>query len=107
MSETEQAERDKALKRAYQAATSRLRTEHREDFHRLYAEEATKRGVEWTPPKTAEEKAADELRELLSRFPHLAEQVVVEEEQSWPEVPPVTDVPPVTTPLPETARPQP
>lgn len=62
------------LKQAYSAATTRLREEKRSEFDKLYAEEAEKRGVTYTPKQTPEQKAAQELQEILTNFPHLREQ---------------------------------
>jgi hypothetical protein len=64
--------KDALLKEAYQAATRRLRDEQRAEFNRIYAEEASTRGVEWKPKPTAEEKAAQQMADLLAKFPHLA-----------------------------------
>jgi len=69
---TEQA-RSALLRQAYGAATTRLRESHREEFDRLYAAEATQRGVEYTPRLTAEQKAEQEFQRLLEQYPHLAE----------------------------------
>lgn len=68
-------ERDKALKKAYQAANRRLRQEHQDEFNVYYAEEAEALGYEWKPRQTAEQKAEAEFQRLLAEFPHLAEQV--------------------------------
>jgi hypothetical protein len=66
--------RDEALKKSYQSATKRLREKHSEDFNLFRQEEAQKLGVEWTPPKTAEQKAQEEYDALIAKYPHLAKQ---------------------------------
>lgn len=67
-------ERDKALKESYQSALKALRTRHLAEFNTLRVEEARKRGITWTPPKTDEEKAAEQMAALLREHPALAEQ---------------------------------
>lgn len=69
-------ERNSRLKKAYSNATSRLREEQRNEFDRLYSEEAKKLGVVYTPKPTAEQKAKQELEDLLAKFPHLRDQLV-------------------------------
>jgi len=69
-------ERNARLKKAYSNATSRLREEQRLEFDRLYSEEAKKLGVVYTPKPTAEQKAKQELEDLLAKFPHLRDQLV-------------------------------
>jgi hypothetical protein len=68
-----QADRDKALAAAYNAASQHLREEHRDEFNGYYSEEAKERGVVWEPRLNAEQRAEKELSELLARFPHLAD----------------------------------
>lgn len=67
--------RNTALRQAYTAATSRLRDAHRDEFERLYQQEATNRGVEYTPRLTPEQKAEKQLADLLREHPHLRERV--------------------------------
>lgn len=57
---------------AYNAAMRRLRAANMDQFLVLVTEEATKRGVVYTPRKTAKEKAAEKMRALLEEFPDLA-----------------------------------
>ena len=70
-------EQSDAAKRrnAVNAAMIRLRDNHRDEFIALATEEAEKVGVTYTPKKTAEEKAAEQMAALLAEFPHLREQV--------------------------------
>lgn len=70
-----EAARKTALRAAYTAATSRLRTEHQEEFNLMYSEEAKARGVEWRPRPTTSEKARTELAALLSEHPELFEEI--------------------------------
>lgn len=69
--EGNEAARKAALRKAYGAATSRLREEHQAAFNLLYTEEAKKLGVEWHPRPTTEEKAKQELAALLEANPEL------------------------------------
>lgn len=74
-------ERGKLLRKAYGEATAALRESNREEFDRLYAEKAKALGVDYTPKPTAEQKAEQQLKELLAAHPHLAEKVRAGEEQ--------------------------
>lgn len=66
-------ERPGLLRKAYTAATTRLRESRRDEFDALYQEEARKLGVEYTPRLSPEQRAEEEIKERLTRFPHLAE----------------------------------
>lgn len=67
--------RQQALNKAYSAASARLREEHRKQFDALYVEEAAKLGVEYKPKPTEEEKAEQQLRELLAQHPNLRSKI--------------------------------
>jgi hypothetical protein len=70
------AKSEDALKReAYSAATARIRESHKDEFRGLVQEEAAKRGVTYEFRKSAEEKAAEQLADLLAKFPDLATKV--------------------------------
>ena len=71
-------DRDKALRKAYGTATARLRDEHRDEFNGYYSEAAKELGVEWSPRKSAEEKAAEEMERLLTEYPHLRQRIAPE-----------------------------
>ena len=71
-------DRNALLKQAYSISTSRLREENRAEFDRLYIEEAAKLGVTYTPKPTPEQKAKQELEDLLAKFPHLRDSLVNE-----------------------------
>lgn len=73
--EIDGAERDRLLSQAYGAAQSRLREENKDRFNALYSEEAKKRGIVWTPRKSKEEAALDQITELLASYPSLAEKL--------------------------------
>ena len=75
-SELSNEDRNALLKQAYSISTSRLREENRAEFDRLYIEEAAKLGVTYTPKPTPEQKAKQELEDLLAKFPHLRESLV-------------------------------
>lgn len=73
--EADTSERAKALRKAYGNATTRLREQYRTEFDSLYAQEAQALGVDYTPRLTPEQKAMEELKDLLNRFPHLRERI--------------------------------
>ena len=73
--EMDSATKDKLLSQAYTAAQARLREEHKKRFNELYADEAKKRGIEWSPRKSKEEQALDQITDLLSQFPGVAEKL--------------------------------
>lgn len=60
-------------RQAYTAAVGRLKEAHRDEFRALVQEEAGNRGVTYEFRKTDEEKAAEQVKDLLAKFPHLAE----------------------------------
>jgi hypothetical protein len=68
-------ERTVGLRAAYGAATQRLRRNHREEFHALYAKEAKDRGLEWSPRLNEEERALKELRALVAAHPFLMDRL--------------------------------
>lgn len=68
-----QESRDAALKASYVTATKQLREAHLEEFNTLRQAAAKDLGFEWTPPKTKEQKAEEELAALLEQYPHLRE----------------------------------
>jgi hypothetical protein len=77
-STTEQEQQDRAskLRKAYTNAQASLRTIHRDEFDRLYQEEAQKLGVDYTPKPSAEQKAEEQINTLLSEYPHLRERLL-------------------------------
>lgn len=70
-------EADEATKKrqAYANAEKALRERHQDEFRTLVKAEAQKLGVEYNFRPTAEERAAQEMRALLAKFPALREQV--------------------------------
>lgn len=60
---------------AYSAAETRLRERYPDEFKALVNEEAAARGVTYVFRLTEEERAAQQLRELLAKYPGLGEQV--------------------------------
>ena len=68
---SEGASTKKAKSDAYGAAVTRLKDENRGRFNELVGEEMAKRGIEWSPRPTAEEKAAAEIKRLVSENPNL------------------------------------
>ncbi len=68
--------RTDALTKAYGLATKRLRQAHLDEFNRYRVEESAKLDYEWTPPASAEAKAAKQLDELLAAHPALRDKMV-------------------------------
>jgi len=73
-----EADRKTKLRAAYTAATGRLRVEHQNEFNMFYADEAKKRGVDWKPKPTSQEKAEQEIATLLRLNPGLADYIEAE-----------------------------
>jgi hypothetical protein len=69
-------DRANALRAAYGEATTTLREKHRTEFDALYVAAARKRGVDYKPKPTPEQKAEAELDELLTKYPHLKDKVL-------------------------------
>lgn len=74
----DQSERARLLRQAYGTANTRLREAHRSEFDELYSLAAEELGVTYTPRLTAEQKAEQELKDLLEKHPHLADKVIEE-----------------------------
>lgn len=70
---SEQIDEQKARAAARSAAASRLREAHRSEHDEYLADEMQKRGIDWKPKPTPEEKAKAELEKIYSEYPHLKE----------------------------------
>lgn len=68
---------DQKHRKAYGAATQRLREAHKDEFQNYMKDEASKLGLDWSPRKTAEDRAREELRATLAKYPHLIDEVSV------------------------------
>lgn len=68
-------DRDAVLRESYTETTKWLRQRHSEEFNKQRQAWLLGKGVEWTPPPTAEQKAEAELDALLAAHPELAEKV--------------------------------
>ena len=73
--EQSQSERDRLMSQAYGAAQKDLREKHRDEFNKFYQKRCAERGIEWTPRKSKAEQALDQITDLLSEYPDIAEQV--------------------------------
>jgi hypothetical protein len=62
-------------RKAYSAATRRLREAHKDEFNGFMREEAKRLGVDWAPRLTPEQKAEQEFDRLLEEHPHLRAKV--------------------------------
>jgi len=74
-----ETERGSLLRKAYGAATTRLREQYRSEFDALYSQEAQALGVDYQPKPTPEQKAEQDLAELLAKFPHLRDKVTADQ----------------------------
>jgi hypothetical protein len=70
-----QSERDRLMSQAYGAAQKDLREKYKDEFNRYYQKRCAERGIEWTPRKSKAEQALDQITDLLSEYPDIAEQV--------------------------------
>lgn len=69
------SDKSSGLRKAYGAATKRLREAHRDEFNQFMQAEAKTLGIEWSPKPTDEQKAATQLAALLADYPGLREQM--------------------------------
>ena len=74
-SEMPQQERDRLMSQAYGAAQKDLREAHKKEFDSYYQKRCAERGIEWTPRKSKEEQALDQVMDLLTEYPSIAEQL--------------------------------
>lgn len=72
---TEEKSKNALLREAYGAATTALREQNRDAFNKLYAAEAKKRGIEWAPKPSQEDKDRAEMLRILKDHPALAEEL--------------------------------
>lgn len=79
----DKVERDKALKQAYSAATSTLRKRYQDEFNEAYKAEAAKRGYELSLRPTPEERARQQVQDLLVAHPNLATELGVPIDPAW------------------------
>jgi hypothetical protein len=77
MTDEEQAEvaRDQIIRASYTAAGARLRGAHHDEFIEYQIEECKKRGLEWKPRETPEQRASSEFDRLLSEYPFLRDRL--------------------------------
>lgn len=68
-------ERDKLMSAAYTAAQKDLREAHQDEFNTFYQKECAERGIDWTPRKSPQDKALDDIVTLLQQYPDLAERL--------------------------------
>ena len=73
--EQSSSERDRLMSQAYGAAQKDLREKYKDEFNRYYQKRCAERGIEWTPRKSKQEQAMDQIIDLLSEYPDIAEQV--------------------------------
>lgn len=81
MSETTQTTDAQKRQQARGKAQTRLNEKYRDELIALTKEEAEKLGVEYSPRKTEQEKAADKVRELLGSLPPEERQRLLTENQ--------------------------
>lgn len=76
MSEVTPEVRDQLVRKAYTAASARLRDAHKEEFISLQKEEAQKLGLDWQPRKSKAEKDREQINKLLTENPDLYAELV-------------------------------
>lgn len=74
----EKATRMKAIEKARTQATSTLIENYKDEHNALIKSFALEAGYEWSPRKTAAERAADDLRRLIAEHPEVAKEVIGE-----------------------------
>lgn len=73
--EQETVERDKLMSKGYTAAQRDLREAHQDEFNQLYKKRLAELGIDWEPRKSKQELALDQITQLLTEFPDLAEKL--------------------------------
>lgn len=66
-------DRDRLMSQAYGAAQKDLREAHKKEFDGYYQQRCAERGIEWTPRKSKQEQALDQVMDLLTEYPDIAE----------------------------------
>lgn len=74
----EKATRMKAIEKARTQATSALIDNYKDEHNTLIKSFAKEAGYDWSPRKTAAERAADDLRRLVAEHPEIAKEVLAE-----------------------------
>lgn len=75
------AERDTKMRKAYGSATTLLREKHKDEFQLLHQQEAQKLGLDWTPRKSKEQKAREQVNKLLTENPSLRDELMAAAKQ--------------------------
>jgi hypothetical protein len=65
-------EKDRLMGQAYSAATTELRTAHKDEFNGYYQKQLASRGIDWTPKKSKQELALEQILTLLQENPELS-----------------------------------
>ena len=73
--EQEQQDTSTMLRKAYTAATQRVREAHRDEFNGYMAEEAKVLGIDWQPRLSPEDRALKDVQAILDEHPDLAVKV--------------------------------
>lgn len=68
--------KDSLLRKAYTIATTQLRDAHKEEFLKYQQAAAQKLGVDWTPRKTKEQRAREQVSKLLEANPALRDELL-------------------------------
>lgn len=82
---TDKEDREKALSKAYTAATSRLRREHQDEFDKYRTEESDRLGVKWAARTKPRDAARQQVADLLSEFPELRDEMLADGSVTEPE----------------------
>lgn len=78
-------DRNTKVRKSYHEATNRLRAKHMDEFRELQKDVAKELGIEYTPRPTKEEKARQQLLDLLRDNPSLETEVVEKVKQQLSE----------------------
>jgi hypothetical protein len=74
--EMDGATKEKLMGQAYSAAQKDLREAHQDEFNRFYQKQLASRGITWSPKKSKEEAALDQIVALIEENPKLAERLI-------------------------------
>lgn len=73
--EATKASRQAVLNQASAAAMATIKAENIDRFNELMIKEAQDRGEKWSPRLTPEQRAEQDLADLIARFPNLADKI--------------------------------
>jgi hypothetical protein len=75
----EETNRQSALAKAQRAADKALRAQYPDEWNAHMTAAAKEQGIEWTPPQSAEDKAAAQIASILAKHPGLKDRFANDE----------------------------